>query len=47
MERVSVSAEKTNRVAAVLLASEENIRDLAQRTKLDSYWRAYFWLSRR
>ena len=47
MERVSVSAEKTNRVAAVLLASEENIRDLAQRTNLDSYWRAYFWLSRR
>jgi GT2 family glycosyltransferase len=47
MERVSVSAEKTNRITAVLLASEEHIRELAQQASFGSYWRAYFWLSRR
>jgi GT2 family glycosyltransferase len=46
LPRVSVSAEKANRVAAVLRASEESIRALAPQENLDLYWRAYFWLSR-
>jgi GT2 family glycosyltransferase len=45
--KLSVSAEKTNRMAAVLRASEESIRALQRETGFDSYWRAYFWLSRR
>jgi GT2 family glycosyltransferase len=47
IDGISVSAEKTNRLAAVLLASEDSILALARQTTLDSYWRAYFWLSRR
>ena len=33
-------------LAEVLEASEANILALAQETGFDSYWRAYFWLSR-
>jgi hypothetical protein len=31
----------------VLGASEESILALGRETGFDSYWRAYFWLSRR
>lgn len=34
-------------VKAVVEASEQSIFDLQQQTGFDSYWRAYFWLSRR
>jgi GT2 family glycosyltransferase len=47
LQRVTVSEEKTNRLAAVLSASEESILALARRSTFDGYWRAYFWLSRR
>jgi GT2 family glycosyltransferase len=40
--------EYTRKVLAeVLESSEENILALARETGFDSYWRAYFWLSRR
>ena len=47
VERVNASTDETNRLTAVLLASEESIRALARQTKFDRYWRAYFWLSPR
>jgi GT2 family glycosyltransferase len=40
--------EYTRKVLAeVLESSEENLLALARETGFDSYWRAYFWLSRR
>jgi hypothetical protein len=40
--------EYTRKVLAeVLESSEANILALARETGFDSYWRAYFWLSRR
>jgi hypothetical protein len=40
--------EYTRKVLAeVLESSEANILALAREAGLDSYWRAYFWLSRR
>jgi len=40
--------EYTKKVLAeVLESSEANILALARETGFDSYWRAYFWLSRR
>jgi GT2 family glycosyltransferase len=40
--------EYTRKVLAeVLEASEANILAIARETGFDSYWRAYFWLSRR
>ena len=47
MKKASASADKTNKVAAILGASEDSILALGRETGLDSYWRAYFWLSRR
>lgn len=44
---LSDSEEKINRVGVILKASEESILSLAEKGRLDSYWRAYFWLSRR
>jgi GT2 family glycosyltransferase len=44
---LSDSEEKINRVGVILKASEESILSLAAEGHLDSYWRAYFWLSRR
>jgi GT2 family glycosyltransferase len=42
----SVSAEKKNTMTAVLRASEDSIRAVQRETGFDSYWRAYFCLSR-
>jgi GT2 family glycosyltransferase len=47
MERVSTNEYTSKDLARVLEASEANIFALAQETGFDSYWRAYFWLSRR
>ena len=47
VKQASVSADKTKRMAVVLGASEESILVLGRETGFDSYWRAYFWLSRR
>jgi GT2 family glycosyltransferase len=44
---LSDSEEKVHRVAVILKASEESILSGAREGHLDSYWRAYFWLSRR
>jgi GT2 family glycosyltransferase len=46
IRQVSVSAEKTNRLASILHASEDHILALARETSFDRYWRVYFWLSR-
>jgi GT2 family glycosyltransferase len=43
----SDGSEKRKRLADILRASEESILELAKETGFDSYWRAYFWLSRR
>jgi hypothetical protein len=47
MERVSTNEYTSKDLARVLEASEANIIALARETGFDSYWRAYFWLSRR
>jgi GT2 family glycosyltransferase len=47
MERVSANEYTSKDLAEVLEASEANILALARETGFDSYWRAYFWLSRR
>ena len=47
MERVSTNEYTSKDLAEVLEASEANILALARETGFDSYWRAYFWLSRR
>ncbi len=47
MERVSTNEYTSKDLARVLDASEANILALARETGFDSYWRAYFWLSRR
>lgn len=44
---LSDSEEKINRVGVILKASEESILSMAREGHFDSYWRAYFWLSRR
>jgi len=46
-ERVSTSEHTGKDLERVLEASEANILALARETGSDSYWRAYFWLSRR
>ncbi len=46
MERVSTNESTSKDLARVLEASEANILALALETGFDSYWRAYFWLSR-
>ena len=46
MERVSTNEYTSKDLAEVLEASEANILALARETGFDSYWRAYFWLSR-
>ncbi len=47
MERVTTNEYTSKDLARVLEASEANILALARETGFDSYWRAYFWLSRR
>lgn len=47
MKRVTASEDETNGLTTVLLASEENIRELVRQADSDRYWRAYFWLLRR
>ena len=47
MERVSTNEHTSKDLARVLEAREANILALARETGFDSYWRAYFWLSRR
>jgi hypothetical protein len=47
MARPSTNEYTRKVVAEVLESSEENILALARETGFDSYWRAYFWLSRR
>jgi len=46
MERVSTNEYTSKDLARVLEASEAQILALARETGFDSYWRAYFWLSR-
>jgi len=46
IERVSTNEYTSKDLAEVLEASEANILALARETGFDSYWRAYFWLSR-
>jgi GT2 family glycosyltransferase len=47
VKRASTSEYTRKELARVLEASEANILALARETGFDSYWRAYFWLSRR
>ena len=47
MERPSTNEYDRKVLAEVLESSEANILALARETGFDSYWRAYFWLSRR
>jgi hypothetical protein len=47
MERVTTNEYTSKDLARVLEASEASILALARETGFDSYWRAYFWLSRR
>ncbi len=47
MTRPSTNEYTRKVLAEVLDSSEENILALARETGFDSYWRAYFWLSRR
>jgi len=46
MEHVSTNEYTSKDLARVLEASEAEILALARETGFDSYWRAYFWLSR-
>jgi GT2 family glycosyltransferase len=46
MTRPSTNEYTRKVLAEVLESSEENILALARETGFDSYWRAYFWLSR-
>jgi hypothetical protein len=46
MERVTTNEYTSKDLARVLEASEASILALARQTGFDSYWRAYFWLSR-
>jgi len=46
IERVSTNEYTSKDLAEVLEASEANILALGRETGFDSYWRAYFWLSR-
>ena len=45
--RASTSEYTRKELAQILESSEESILALARATGFDSYWRAYFWLSRR
>jgi len=47
IRHASDGTEKRKSLADVLGASEESILALGRETGFDSYWRAYFWLSRR
>jgi GT2 family glycosyltransferase len=47
MRRLSTNEYTRKVLAEVLESSEANILALARETGFDSYWRAYFWLSRR
>ena len=47
LTRPSTNEHTRKVLAEVLESSEANILALAQETGFDSYWRAYFWLSRR
>jgi len=47
MTRTSTNEYTRKVLAEVLESSEANILALARETGFDSYWRAYFWLSRR
>jgi GT2 family glycosyltransferase len=47
MERLTTNEYTSKDLARVLEASEANIIALARETGFDSYWRGYFWLSRR
>ena len=47
VKRASTSEYTGKDLARVLESSEANILALARETGFDSYWRAYFWLSRR
>jgi len=47
MTRPSTNEYTRKVLAEVLESSEANILALARETGFDSYWRAYFWLSRR
>jgi len=44
---VSIGDKDTKQLREVATAGEARIRSLGRQTGLDSYWRAYFWLSRR
>jgi GT2 family glycosyltransferase len=46
MERLTTNEYTSKDLARVLEASEANILATARETGFDSYWRAYFWLSR-
>lgn len=45
--RASTSDYTRKQLAQILESSEKNIQALARETGFDTYWRAYFWLSRR
>lgn len=47
MDRLSTNEYTSKDLARVLEASEASILALARETGCSSYWRAYFWLSRR
>ena len=47
VKRVKTSEYDRKELARVLESSEASILALARETGFDSYWRAYFWLSRR
>jgi hypothetical protein len=47
MTPLSTNEHTRKTLAEVLESSEANILALARETGFDSYWRAYFWLSRR
>jgi GT2 family glycosyltransferase len=47
LRRPSTNEDTRKVLAEVLESSEANILALARETGFDSYWRAYFWLSRR
>lgn len=47
MRQLSTNEYTRKVLAEVLESSEASIRALARETGFDSYWRAYFWLSRR
>ena len=47
MTRPSTNEYTRKVLTGILESSEANILAIARETGFDSYWRAYFWLSRR